>query len=516
VRIDQLSVVLRQRNPWEAIDLGFAMTRQWWREIYGAWLVAFVPLSVAACLLLPPPWALVPVWWLKPGLDRIVLHVVSSAVFGSPPRLLGTLRSFFRYGRNGLLLWLLPPLRFSPFRSFTLPVRQLENARGRTARQRAQQLRKRVASQAMWLTLVCLAFELVVFLSLAGLYDLLVPASTRDTFDAFELFQSAPSRAHAYVLLALYMCGMALIEPLYVAGGFALYLNRRTALEGWDLEVQLRRIAQHGRLAQTEQEPSAMPSTVVVLLAVGIAVAALLALPGSAPAQQPASASSAPAQPGAETAHPAPLAASEAKEQIREVLRRPEFQQFETQITIEPLTKPEKPEERPRPARLTALIQFLANALRGAVWIFLGAIVLYGLYWVLRRLDWIRPSPGGVWTPPATLFGLDVRPESLPQDVAGAATQLARSGNPVAALSLLYRATLAALLHRDRIELAGGDTELDCLTKTRERIAAQTHAYLARLLRAWQAAAYAQRIPPLPEVEQLASEWPGFFGTQPA
>lgn len=515
MRIDQLSVVLRQRNPWEAIDLGFAMTREWWREIYVSWLVAFVPLSVAACLLLPPPWALLPVWWLKPALDRIVLHVVSSAVFGSPPRLRETVRSFFTYGRNGFLLWLLPPLRFSPYRSFTLPVRQLENARGRTARQRAQQLRKRGASQALWLTLVCLAFELLVFLSLAGLYDLLVPATTRETFDAFELFNGTPSRSHAYVLLALYMCGMALIEPLYVAGGFALYLNRRTALEGWDLEVQLRRIAQHGPRVPEQESSAAASTVVVVLLAAGVALAALLAPPGFAWAQEPTS-SSTPAPPEARASRPVPLTPSEAKQQIREVLRKPEFEQFEEQITIEPLAKPEKPQERARETGITAFIEFLASALRGLVWIVLGAIVLFGLYWVLRRLEWIRPAQGAAWRPPATLFGLDVRPESLPPDVAAAAAQLARSGNTVAALSLLYRGTLAALLHRDRIELASGDTELDCLTKTRERIAAQTHAYLARLLTAWQAAAYAQRIPPLPEVEQLASDWPGLFGAQPA
>src|SRR5690606_28081180 len=33
------------------------------------------------------------------------------------------------------------------------------------------------------------------------------------------------------------------LEPFYVAAGFALYLNRRTLLEGWDIEVALRRIA---------------------------------------------------------------------------------------------------------------------------------------------------------------------------------------------------------------------------------------------------------------------------------
>ena len=41
---------------------------------------------------------------------------------------------------------------------------------------------------------------------------------------------------YALVILAL--------EPFYVAAGFALYLNRRTLLEGWDIELALRRIAE--------------------------------------------------------------------------------------------------------------------------------------------------------------------------------------------------------------------------------------------------------------------------------
>ncbi len=109
-----------------------------------------------------------------------------------------------------------------------------------------------------------------------------------------------------------------------------------------------------------------------------------------------------------------------------------------------------------------------------------------------------------------------MRPESLPQDVAAVAAQLARSGNLVGALSLLYRGTLVALLHRDQIELVSGDTEVDCLTKTRSRLAAPTYAYLSRLLSVWQAAAYAHRLPAQLEVEQLASEWPAFFRAEPA
>ena len=83
--LEHLSVALRQRDPWEAIDLGFAMARQWWRDVYGVWLVVLIPLTVVACLLLPAHWAGVFVWWLKPALDRIVLHVTASAVFGARP-----------------------------------------------------------------------------------------------------------------------------------------------------------------------------------------------------------------------------------------------------------------------------------------------------------------------------------------------------------------------------------------------------------------------------------------------
>ena len=150
VQLDQLSVVLRQRNPFEAIDLGFAMAREWWRDIYIAWLAVFVPVAVAAWLLLPPLWAALVVWWLKPAFDRVILHVVASEVFGSRPRLRTTLLSYFSYAWNGLLLSLipLPFLRLALTRSFDLPIRQLENARGAIVRQRGRQLRSRVWTQA--------------------------------------------------------------------------------------------------------------------------------------------------------------------------------------------------------------------------------------------------------------------------------------------------------------------------------------------------------------------------------
>jgi hypothetical protein len=51
------------------------------------------------------------------------------------------------------------------------------------------------------------------------------------------------------------LLAMSLIAPFYVAGGFALYLNRRVELEAWDLELNFRRIA-----AQAEARRSGVRS----------------------------------------------------------------------------------------------------------------------------------------------------------------------------------------------------------------------------------------------------------------
>src|SRR5690242_13358344 len=223
MNLERLSVKLRQRSPWEAIDLGFAMAREWWREVYGVWIAVVIALSVMLWMLLPLQWAALSVWWLKPALDRVVLHVLASAVFGERPRWRTTLRRYPRYATNGLLgslLW----RRFSLARSFTLPVRQLENASGSNARTRLTQLRRRSGSQAVLLTIACLHFEAVAMISLLGLYVLMVPNGMEDLSEAFDWYRPFSDTAR-YIGTGLWLAAMTMIEPLYVAAGFALYLN---------------------------------------------------------------------------------------------------------------------------------------------------------------------------------------------------------------------------------------------------------------------------------------------------
>lgn len=517
MQLDRLAVQLRLRNPWEAIDLGFAMVRTWARTVYAAWLALFVPLCVVALVALPWQWAVLLVWWLKPALDRVVLHVLASGVFGDLPRLRDTLRALPRALTPGLIVSL-TWYRFFLVRSFNLPVWQLERQTGAEARQRRQQLHRRTSGHAAWLTTACVLFELVLALSGIALFDLLAPVLQSDEFQFFQLFAWKDQSMQRLVVCAMLFAGMAIIEPFYVAGGFALYLNRRTALEGWDLEVALRRMGERAQAASRSVD--AARAAVLTLSLIGLLA---LQIPADAYAQGPPAADGtayaqtqpAPAaEAGAPTSEATSLGPSQrrAAREIKEVLKRPEFDEYRERVGLEYLGKRQ---EAKRPRRIdapgwAAFIEGLAQFLRIVAYAAVVLAVLFLLYYLLRRFDLFGRERSS-YVPPATLFGLDLRPESLPADVAAAALELARAGELLKALSLLYRGALVTLLHRDGVELASGDTEDDCLRKSREHIPDPSAAYFARLLVAWQRLAYARRDVPPAEVEALCGDWRAHF-----
>src|SRR5688572_1391452 len=132
MQIERTAIALRRREPWEAIDLGFAMLRQWWRPVYAAWAVTFVPVACVFAYAFrdEPVFAILCLWWLKPVFDRVVLHVLSRAVFGDVMpvrRLAADRREYLSPGLIAGQLW----ARVDLARSFDLPVWQLERVSGR-------------------------------------------------------------------------------------------------------------------------------------------------------------------------------------------------------------------------------------------------------------------------------------------------------------------------------------------------------------------------------------------------
>ena len=524
MQLDRLAVQLRPRNAWEAIDLGFAMVRTWAKTVYAAWLALFVPLCLLAAMTLPWQWAIALIWWLKPALDRIVLHVLAAGVFGDLPRLRDTFRALPRALTPGLiasLTW----YRFFLARSFNLPVWQLERQTGAQARHRRQQLHRRTSGHAVWLTTACALFELVLALSGLALFDLLAPVLQNDDFQIFQVFTWKDHGMQGMVVSAMVFSAMAIMEPFYVAGGFALYLNRRTALEGWDLEVALRRMGERAEAAARNFGVSTAAALTLVFAGMLVLSAphrgyAQDPSTGTAPAQTARPHGDAPlndalAQPEPEpaaSAHAVPPAQRRAARELKEILKRPEFDEYRERLGLEYFGKrePSKPRRPIDASGWVTFIEALAQFLRILAYAAIALAVLFGLYYLLRRLDLFGQQRSS-YTPPATLFGLDVRPESLPDDVAAAALALARAGELLKALSLLYRGALVTLLHRDGVELASGDTEDDCLRKSRTHIPEASLAYFARLLGAWQRLAYARREVARAEVETLCSDWSAHF-----
>ena len=478
---------LRPRNAWEGLDLGFALARRSARSIYAAWFAVYLPVAAVAFLALrnQPFWAWALLWWLKPLFDRVVLEVLASDLFEDRPRLATILRRvpslLWRSGIVGALTW----RRFDPARSLHLPVYQLERLSGREARRRISVLDRDARPAGLWLSFMLLFVDLLYGLGLSLAIALLAPVQTPlDTLVEgwFHAFESGGPMLRGALLFAL---SMSFVEPLYVACGFTLYLQRRTALEGWDIELRFRQLAAR----------ASAPSRAVTAAA---AVAFALAM-GLATMPPPAFAAD----------------ASNASREIRSVLAQPEFGHEEKVSRIKyvgPRWEPKESDSKPLNLRwLTEWLEVMARALRGLAWvagIFIAAFILYHVAKQVR----LRSQARSRLARPDFLFGLDVRPESLPDDVSAAADALLRKGALREALSLLYRASLVRFMD-EGVEFRLSDTEGDCLRRLGRGIAPQRRAYFERLVAAWRLLAYAHRAIDAAEALSLAQEWRRHFAS---
>ena len=246
MQLEQVSVVIRPRNQWESIDLGSSMIRLWWQPFYRIWFAFIPPVFIATFLLLflnkDLFWLVALInWWLKPLFDRIILYFLSHAVFGEQPSIRQTLTNLPKLLFKTQLGFALTLGRFDWARSFELAVWQLEKLHGKLAGERIKLLQRntRTRHTAVWLTIVCVHFEWLLNLSLFILVYLMIPVSYE--VNLLEVIFSAKWWLDIFIVFNFLV--FSIIEPMYVAAGFALYLNRRTHLEGWDIELAFRRIA---------------------------------------------------------------------------------------------------------------------------------------------------------------------------------------------------------------------------------------------------------------------------------
>jgi hypothetical protein len=108
---------------------------------------------------------------------------------------------------------------------------------------------------------------------------------------------------------------------------------------------------------------------------------------------------------------------------------------------------------------------------------------------------------------PSHVRDLDIRPESLPDDVGAAALALWQRGEQRAALALLYRGLLSRLVHVHAVPIRASSTEGECLALARPRLPAPSALYASRLVEMWAAAVYGAREPALAAVQAVCAEF---------
>ena len=542
MQLDKLQLDLRPRPHAQALDLGFSLLRFCAGTVYLSWLALWLPviaLSLLLSYLLPDwiwLWLLLP-WWLRPLLERAPLYVMSREVFGEQVNWRQAVKAW-RHQLGGGWFRLLTWWRlFMPGRGLYQPIWQLEGLRGSDAADRRRVIGRDGGQAAYWFGVACAHFEMVIqFGAIAFIGIFLTEEDAVNPFAIFFQLGDDGSWWLGMLSVAVYGLAGAIIGPIYTACTFTLYLNRRATLEAWDVEIMLRQLK-----PGTSTVPSALQAGVaglsslllIGLLAFGSAPSAMAA-EQTAPAElnpaatNPAATNSAatnsaeqckPPEWLVEEAEPAraPLSQAQAdvRDQIQRILNAEELRRYRCEYmwTLKDLNlKPDEEEKNPEYKGpdlgwLAYLIQILLIA---------ALVLLIG--WLLYRYrDVYWPGANLQLPQRATeIAGLDIRPESLPDDILAAVQALWQQQQRRAALALLYRATLSRLVHDFGVTLNRGATEQDCLRQAlrahaTQRINLQQLTAVREVTQVWLLAAFAARWPDTAAVQALLQQWQQAF-----
>ncbi len=520
MQLDQITARIAPRSAWQAMDLGVRLYQHWALTLTRLYLLISLPILAVLLVLAGKQYcvhALVLFWWLKPVWERPLLEFCAQALFSRTPSIAHILRTLPRHTLRGLAPWLLLR-RLDPARSFHMPVTQLEQQSGDSYRQRTRVLGMGQNDHSGSLTFILLGFESMVTMGFIALLATMLP--NQYYLQDFDwLFEQ--EGLFIWVSIGCYYLATCIITPLYVCCGFALYLNKRTWLEGWDLEVGLRQIGQRrARLRQTIM-------TLLLLLIIPVL--------GMSPSSSVwANTDSIAMQPETE---------QDPQQQATEILAGPDFTPLEIKDSwrFKDLfdDSPEEQLDDEERDWLEAFFKWLkdwldensdtdqdseadpplelptmAEVLRFLLWLLVIAVII----WLATKIQALRPRVRNRDTTALThthVAGLDIRPESLPDDIVSHVLDALRQGDPRQALSLLYRASLSRLLPQLASAIEPGCTEYECLRQLRaqpDMPASQTD-YLAQLTHAWISTAWAHRPVDAQQIERMARQWPQLFAT---
>lgn len=524
MRLDRVTAELRPRETWEASDFGARLVRRDAGKIYFLWFAITLPLLALALLgtwLTPWYTAIVFVyWWLEPLADGPILHIIARRLFGEDISGKDALRAAPRLAWQNRLFWL-TPYRLHAARSVAMPVTQLEGLRGGARRKRSAVINNHAFRHGFGLTIVYQHVVIAIYLGIVILGYSFIPEEYRDTAGSewFSLFDASAGPLSASLSLIYFYVAQSALQPWFIGAGFGLYINCRTRLEAWDLEVAFRRMAERRNSVGTGgRRFAAVVAVLAVCMSFGGGDFAIAQTPAGQSADDHASETVIVVE---DPGFPGFWSDDELRQAIETVAADPRldpYREVERWVAIEQDDELDTTADTgPSPLWdvFRAIGKFIAVLVEYGLWIGLAAVLVFLFAVRARWLPYLRSGPRGKpHRRRVLLAGGEVTEESLPEDVPGEVRRLWNTGRKRDALSLLYRGTVFAAVRRHGVRLPASATEGDCVMAVAGQCSEQQSDFFRRTAGIWLRFAYGARDPDNKLVLELCDEWPSIYAEQ--
>jgi hypothetical protein len=246
------------------------------------------------------------------------------------------------------------------------------------------------------------------------------------------------------------------------------------------------------------------------------AAAALLQMPISAASAAPTAASAADT-PAASSAAPAegPLSHDEIREAVTKVAGDSNLAGRQKSRELR-WRQPQAPPAN-TPSWAAGFFGFLAQSRSVLFWVAGAAAAVSAAIGLIR---WLRALPPAIEPSPAararSVGGLDIDPDSLPEDIGAAALALLEAQRMREALSLLYRGALSRAVHRYGVLIGESYTESEALRAVNANLDPDRAAYVADLVGVRQRTVYAGETAARETLERLCHGFaPSLDGAAP-
>ncbi len=397
-----------------------------------------------------------------------------------------------------------------------MPVTQLEKLSDKPRNTRISLLLNHVDIHVLGMITFLAFLEYMLVLVFFILILAFIPVNLLERILTMDFFQISQGWEGILQNLFFYLSA-SLIAPFHVAAGFSIYVNRRAVLEGWDIELVFRRIATRHKKKQMAGQRLNDTLKKTTLLLIFFIFAFSWSYDVLAQQEQIGETLS-----DRKAIHDT----NTAKQQIKEIIAGKEFH-VEKEIAhytfwkdlwafISNLFEWDSSDSSSDFDLLKALASFfkwVAMSIELILWVlFLGLIV--GIIYKYR--SWFKELAGislkkPDLTQPETLFGLDIREESLPDNVPDTVLNLWKKGEKRNALGLLYRSTLSNLVSKYSFIFNDSCTEQECINIVATGQQLELTDYFETLTNQWQLLAYGHQYPETSLIEILCQKWSSLF-----